>query len=101
MEMPGRTRHSRDDQTPNLKPTLLTLNVGPHKLLVRLRQVNNSFDETNDGTNAARHQSDDDLDDSFCRVTEDEFVYTEAAEQDPANARDDLFVSAFLFPILH
>ena len=101
MEMPGRARHSRNDQTPNLKPTLLTLNVSPHKLLVRLRQINNSFDETNDGPNATRHQSDDDLDDSFRRVTEDEFVHTKSAEQDPANACDDLFVGALLFPILH
>src|SRR5688572_33320427 len=91
----------RDDQTLKLEPTLLALDVSPDKLFVRLCQVDNSLDEADDGTDAARHQGDNDLDDSFRGVSKNKLVHTETAEQDPANTRNDLFIGALLFPILH
>jgi len=92
---------SSDDQKLKLEPTLLALDVGPDKLFVRLCQVDNSLDEADDGTDAARHQGDNDLDDSFRGVSKNKLVHTETAEQDPANTRNDLFIGALLFPILH
>lgn len=85
----------------NLEPGLLILDVGPDKFFIRLGQVDDPFNQTNDRANAAGYQRDDYLNDSFGGVTEDEFMNAKTAEQYAADAGNNFLVSAHRFPVGH
>src|SRR5678815_4776349 len=80
-----------------LKPSFPILKIRPHKILVRLGQINDAFDPSDDPTNPThpKHQ----LHDSLSGVTHDEFVNTKATDEDRANPRGNLFVSSHRFPV--
>ncbi len=70
-----------------LEPPFLVLYVGPDKLLVRLGEIDNSFDDPDYPAHAAGYQSDYDLDNPFVGVTQDKFMNSPSAQQnstDPA-----------------
>jgi len=82
-----------------LEPALLVLYVRSHKVFVRLRQIDDSFDQADDpaDTTKAEHQ----LDDPFGRVSENELVHSKPADQNRADAGRDLLVCAQCFPVSH
>src|SRR2546422_3976914 len=84
-----------------LEPSPLILNIGSHKLLVRLREINDSLNETDNAADATRNAGDHDLNDALSRVTQNEFVNSKATQQDAANTCDQLFVRALSFPVYH
>jgi hypothetical protein len=83
------------------EPALLALNVGPHKLFVRLREINDALDYTDDAAGPARENRDNDLNDALVRVTQDELVNAQTTDQDSENTSQDLFIRAECFPIRH
>src|SRR5678815_1287847 len=80
-----------------LKPSFPILKIRPHKILVRLGQINDAFDPSDDPTNPThpKHQ----LHDSLSGVTHDEFVNTKSTDEDGANSRRDFFVRSHRFPV--
>src|ERR1039458_9303188 len=76
------------------EPLFPPVNIHPHELLVGLAQIDNALDQANDvhhaASEAARQEGDEQHDQPRASVTENEFVHTERAEQDAANARRDL-----------
>src|ERR1041385_3862183 len=85
----------------NLEPALFVLNVSSDKLFVRLRQVNDPFDDADNTRSSARYNADTQLNNSLGGVAEDELVYSECAEQNRTNTRDNLLVGSHRFPISH
>jgi hypothetical protein len=83
--------------TLGLEPALLVLDVSPDEVFVRLGEVDDSFYETDNRSDSARHECDDDLNDSFGSVAKDKFVNAKSAQQDPANARHSFFSAPSAF----
>jgi|SRR5687768_13669065 hypothetical protein len=71
-----------------LEPAFFVLNVGSNEIFVRLGEVDDAFDDSNDRAGATGHKSDDDLNNSFSGVAKDELVYAKATEHDSANTGD-------------
>ena len=61
------------------EPALPTLDIGSHKILVALGEINDSFDQTDEVAQAAGYDSDHDFDDPLCRIAKDEFVDSKSA----------------------
>ena len=84
-----------------LEPTLLVLDVSPDEVFVRLGEVDDSFDETDNRSDSTGHKCDDDLNNSFGGIAKDEFMNAKPAQQDPANARNQFLLGSECFPICH
>jgi hypothetical protein len=75
-----------------LEPAFFVLDVNVDEILVAFGEINDSLNETDESAEAAGANADDDLNDSFLGVTEDEFMNSQAADQD---AKDSAYT--FLF----
>jgi hypothetical protein len=78
--------------TANLKPAFFIIDVGVHKILIALGQIDDSFDEANNTGGTTGTHANDELDDAFLGVAKVEFVNCEAAQQNAENASHNLFV---------
>ena len=84
-----------------LEPALLVLNVRSHEVLIRLREINDPFDDAENVCESAGDDAENELDNTLGCVAENEFVHSEPAHQDCADARRDLLVGAQRLPISH
>ena len=64
-----------------LEPALVSPDIRPHKFFIRLRQINNAFDDADDAADATEH-AEYKLDDPFLGVTQNEFMDPESTEED-------------------
>jgi transcriptional regulator of nitric oxide reductase len=81
----------------NLEPASFIGDVGVDKILVTFGEVNDALDETDYSADAAGEEADDDLDDAFLGVAEDEFMDSQAAQQNAKDSAQDLLVCSGYF----
>ena len=74
----------------NLEPTFLASYVGCFEFFIRLSEVNDTFDKTNDRCSTTRYESDNDLNDAFFGVAKVKLVNSQTSEEDPEDAGDNL-----------
>src|SRR5262249_46079709 len=77
------------------------LDVGSHKLFVRLGQVNDPFDDAENTRSSARHDADTQLNDSLGGVAENKLVYSEPAHENRSDAGNDFLIGPQRFPVSH
>ena len=78
------------DDRCGLKPALFALDVDSYKVFVAFGKIDDALDQTYNRANAAGANGDHDLNDALLRITEDELVNAETAQQYAANAGGDL-----------
>ena len=86
------------------EPALLALDVSPDKVFIRLGEVHDSFDDSDDvhdaGQSKAAKNGYQEHDKAFFLIPEHELVNPQTAYNYAKNSGNDLFVGAGLFPIL-
>ncbi len=86
-----------------LEPALLTLDIQSYKFFIRLSQIDDAFNDTDNTRDnrqgPAAQNRNQQHDDSLTGIAKDEFVDTKTAEQDGEDSRRQLFVCAHRFPI--
>src|SRR5690242_17676018 len=85
----------------NLKPALLVLNVRSHEVFVRLGQINDAFDDAENTREPASDHAEHELDNALGRVSQNELVHAEPANENRTNPGRDLLVRTQRFPVGH
>ena len=76
----------------NLEPASAPFHVGRNKILIRFREVNNPFDQSNDGHHwniPTNQQTDNQHNDPHLRIPEDEFMKPESAQHNCQDSSKD------------
>src|SRR5215472_11628617 len=95
---PAKPRATQADAS---EPAFLVLDVRSDKVLIRLGQVDDSFDKPYDASGAAGYKCDHNLDDALGGISENEFVNAKTAQQNAADTGDKLLIGAHRLPALH
>ncbi len=95
--------------TLKLEPALFALQISSDEVFVRFSQIQDAFDNANNGRHAggksagndAAHKSYEQHDQTFRRVSEDELMYPEAPEQNSTHTGNHLLVGTLRLPVNH
>jgi len=91
------------------EPTSFVLNVRPYKVLVRFRQIENSFHDSNDPENwpckttrdCRSHQTNHEHDNPLGGVAQYKLMNSQRAKNDSEDARQNFFVRSLRLPVCH